>query len=55
TDGWMVDRMPEVARSLILASEDLYYRVQRISSHVGSDATDPPAPHRMIEQIRQAF
>lgn len=55
TDGWMVDRMPEVARSLILASEDLYYRVQRISSHVGSDATEPPAPHRMIEQIRQAF
>lgn len=55
TDGWMVDRMPDVARSLILASEDLYYRVQRISAHVGNDAVHPPVPHRMIEQLRQAF
>ena len=34
TDDWMVGRMPDEARLLITASEDLYYRVQRVSSNV---------------------
>jgi regulator of CtrA degradation len=55
SDDWMVCRMPEEARTLILASEDLYYRVQRMSTHVGSEADEVPEPHRMIEQLRQAF
>jgi regulator of CtrA degradation len=55
TDDWMVARMPEEARSLILASEDLYYRVQRIAAHMQTEAYELPEPHRMIEQIRRAF
>jgi regulator of CtrA degradation len=55
TDDWMVCRMPQEARTLILASEDLYYRVQRIGSHMGSEPDEVPEPHRMIDQLRQAF
>lgn len=55
TDDWMVQRMPEQARTLIMASEDIYYRVQRICSHIGAEQDMPPEPHRMIEQLRQAF
>jgi regulator of CtrA degradation len=55
TDDWMVCRMPQEARMLIMASEDLYYRVQRISTHVSNDMDELPEPHRMIEQLRQAF
>jgi regulator of CtrA degradation len=31
TDNSWLDELPEEARALILASEDLYYRVQRVS------------------------
>lgn len=55
TDGWMVDQMPEEARALIFASEDLYYRVQRIGTHIHDEDMELPEPHRMIEQLRQAF
>lgn len=55
TDDWMVERMPDEARNLIIASEDLYYRVQRISSHIYAEPANAPEPHKMIEQIRRAF
>lgn len=55
TDDWMVQRMPEEARNLIMASEDLYYRVQRISSHIYAEQENTPMPHRMIERLRQNF
>ena len=55
TDDWMVQRMPEEARNLIMASEDLYYRVQRMSSHIYAEQGNMPMPHRMIEQLRQNF
>lgn len=55
TDRWMVDRMPEEAQALILASEDLYYRVQRIGAHIDDEAAGEPEPHRLIEKLRQAF
>ncbi|HMU21756.1 MAG TPA: DUF1465 family protein, partial [Sphingorhabdus sp.] len=55
TDDWMVQRMPDEARTLIMASEDLYYRVQRMSSHIYTDVENQPEPHRMIEQLRRSF
>lgn len=55
TDDWMVQRMPDEARNLIFASEDLYYRVQRISSNIHTEPANAPEPHKMIEQIRRAF
>lgn len=54
-DRWMVDQMPHEAQLLILASEDLYYRVQRISSHLETDIDDAPEPHKLIEKLRRAF
>ncbi len=55
SDDWMVCRMPEEARVLILASEDLYYRVQRIGALVHATSDQLPEPHRMIDRLRRAF
>jgi regulator of CtrA degradation len=55
TDSYWVDDLPAEARALILASEDLYYRVQRVSESVLRQADELPAPLAMIERIRAAF
>jgi regulator of CtrA degradation len=55
TDSYWVDELPAEARALILASEDLYYRVQRISQSVTRVLEEVPAPLAMIEQLRAAF
>ncbi len=55
TDTIWIDELPEEARSLILASEDLYYRVQRVSENVLNEAEVVPEPLAMIERIRAAF
>ena len=46
---------PDEARTLIMTSEDLYYRVQRMSSHIYTDQENQPEPHRLIEQLRRSF
>lgn len=53
-DNWL-DELPEEARTLILASEDLYYRVQRVAEGMLRTAAEIPAPLAMIERIRAAF
>jgi regulator of CtrA degradation len=55
TDNSWLDELPEEARALILASEDLYYRVQRVSEGMARSADDVPAPLAMIERIRASF
>ena len=55
TDSYWIDDLPEEARSLIMASEDLYYRVQRVSQSVVREADEMPAPLAMMERIRAAF
>jgi regulator of CtrA degradation len=55
TDGHWMDELPEDARSLILASEDLYYRVQRVSESVVRAPEELPAPLAMIARLRAAF
>jgi regulator of CtrA degradation len=55
TDSIWLGELPDEARSLILASEDLYYRVQRVSEGMMRAAADMPAPLAMIERIRAAF
>jgi regulator of CtrA degradation len=55
TDSYWVDDLPAEARAIILSSEDLYYRVQRVSESVQREADDIPAPLAMIERIRAAF
>lgn len=55
TDDYWLDELPDEARSLILASEDLYYRVQRICEGMMRDYAEVPEPLAMIERIRAAF
>jgi regulator of CtrA degradation len=55
TDSYWVDDLPAEARALILASEDLYYRVQRVSESVVREPAEVPAPLAMIERLRAAF
>jgi regulator of CtrA degradation len=55
TDDSQLSRFPEDAQSLIAASEDLYFRLSRVSSAMRYDNNIAPASHSMVERIRQAF
>jgi regulator of CtrA degradation len=55
TDSYWIDALPAEARSLILASEDLYYRLQRFSQSSLRSSNPVPAPLAMIAQLRAAF
>lgn len=55
SDGFQVGRFPEEAQTLIAASEDLYFRLQRFSSKMRAQAGDVPEPHNMVERIRASF
>lgn len=55
SDDFQVSRFSDEARSLIAASEDLYFRLQRISNKVRLEAGPVPEPHAMIARIRASF
>jgi regulator of CtrA degradation len=55
TDDYQLARFPEEAQHLIAASEDLYFRLSRISSALRYKTPNAPAPHDMVERLRQAF
>jgi regulator of CtrA degradation len=55
TDSYWVDDLPAEARALILASEDLYYRVQRVSESVNRAPAEIPAPLAMMERLRASI
>ena len=55
TDDFQLERFPQEARELIAASEDLYFRLSRISTAMRYTNDTAPAPHMMVERIRQAF
>jgi regulator of CtrA degradation len=55
SDGFQVGRFPEEAQTLIAASEDLYFRLQRFSGKMRDAAIAIPAPLEMIERIRASF
>lgn len=55
SDDFQVSRFNDEARSLIAASEDLYFRLQRISNKVRLEAGPVPEPHAMIARIRASF
>ncbi len=55
TDDQWIERLPDEAQVLISASEDLYYRVQRVAEDMARPANDSPEPLAMIERLRQAF
>lgn len=55
TDTYWLNDLPLEACTLILASEDLYYRVQRISESIMRQPVELPEPLVMMERIRAAF
>lgn len=55
SDDFQVSRFPDEAQSLIAASEDLYFRLQRISNKARLNVTPVPEPHAMMERIRASF
>jgi regulator of CtrA degradation len=55
SDDFQMGRFPEEAQELIRASEDLYFRLQRISSSMRRLAPTAPVPHLLRERLMQAF
>ncbi|MBL0925080.1 MAG: DUF1465 family protein [Sphingomonadaceae bacterium] len=55
SDSFHVGRFPEDAQTLIAASEDLYFRLQRLSMKMKSLPSEAPAPLVMMDRIRAAF
>jgi regulator of CtrA degradation len=55
TDTFWVERLPHEAQILIAASEDLYYRVQRVAEHMACTSLDIPEPLAMMDRLRAAF
>ncbi len=55
SDGFQVERFPKEAQLLIAASEDLYFRMQRLSGRMLSRAVPVAEPLAMIERIRASF
>lgn len=55
SDSFQVERFPDEAQTLIAASEDLYYRLQRISGKMRDTVVATPEPLAMMERIRASF
>ncbi len=55
SDEFQVGRFPAEAQALIASSEDLYFRLQRVSAKMRAFATPRPVPHDYIERLRSAF
>lgn len=55
TDTYWLNELPQEACTLILASEDLYYRIQRISESIMRQPAEKPEPLVMMDRIRAAF
>jgi regulator of CtrA degradation len=55
SDSFQVGRFPGDAQSLIAASEDLYFRLQRFSSKMRDQSVITSEPLMMMERIRASF
>jgi regulator of CtrA degradation len=55
SDEFQLGRFPQEAQELILASEDLYFRLQRLNENLRRQRPEMPVPHQLVERIRQAF
>lgn len=55
SDGPLVLRFPLEAQALIAASEDLYYRLQRLNEKMRSTAPALSEPHAMRQRLRSSF
>lgn len=55
SDGFQVARFPAEAQSLIAASEDLYFRLQRFSQKMQREEAPMPEPLAMIDRLKASF
>ncbi len=55
SDDLLTPHFPEEAQQIIRASEDLYYRLERINNGLRRQNEDIPVPHMWQERILQAF
>lgn len=55
SDSGQVERFPREAQSLIAASEDLYFRLQRFNGKMRNQDDVMPEPLAMMERIRASF
>ncbi|MEE9434296.1 MAG: DUF1465 family protein [Sphingorhabdus sp.] len=55
SDDIALPTFPLEAQHIISASEDLYYRLQRLGNGLTNDNVAAPEPHKMLEQILSAF
>jgi regulator of CtrA degradation len=55
SDSFQVARFPEEAQSLIAASEDLYFRLQRVSGKMRDHSVVTSEPLAMMDRIRASF
>ena len=55
SDDFQMGRFPAEAQELIRASEDLYFRLQRVSTSMRRLNIGAPVPHMLRERLLQAF
>jgi len=54
-DKDLIERFPAESQSLILASEDLYDRLQRLQARLHQNDTPVPEVHKHLSRIRDSF
>ena len=55
TDQLMVDRFPAEARQIVMASEELFQRLQRLSTRMDYEMAPVPAVQDMFRRLQSAF
>ncbi len=55
SDHFLAERFPAEAREIIRASEELYFRLQRINAGLRSQNSEMPEPIRLRQRLMQAF
>lgn len=55
TDQVMIDRFPEEARQIVLASEELFDRLQRLSKRMEQEIEAESAVQDMFRRLQSAF
>lgn len=55
TDQLMVDRFPEEARQIVMASEELFQRLQRLSARMEQEMEAESAVQDMFRRLQTAF
>lgn len=55
TDGEQLPLLAEDIRGVILASDDLYFRLHRLAARIERTVPPPPPVHELIARIANAF